>query len=152
VLYGDDWRHDSLSCAGNPVVRTPHVDRLAREGLRFTNNFVTTSICGVSRATLLTGQWMSRHGNLAFAMFKTPWAETYARRAPGARLSGRRARRQVAQRQPFRPLTSTSARSVWRMRHWLPQPNGSPDARDAAERAAMRSSSSARGRPGNRSS
>ncbi|MEN9813029.1 MAG: hypothetical protein RL479_1715, partial [Verrucomicrobiota bacterium] len=54
LLYADDWRHDTLGAAGNPVVRTPHLDRLAREGLRFTNSFVTTSICGVSRATLLT--------------------------------------------------------------------------------------------------
>ena len=77
VLYADDWRHDTLSCAGNPVVKTPNLDALAKEGVRFTQNCVTTSICGVSRATLLTGQWMSRHGNKAFDMFKTPWAETY---------------------------------------------------------------------------
>lgn len=77
VLYADDWRHDTLGCAGNPVVKTPNLDQLARDGVRFTQNRVTTSICGVSRATLFTGQWMSRHGNPAFQMFKTPWAETY---------------------------------------------------------------------------
>lgn len=77
VLYADDWRHDTLGCAGNPIVKTPRLDQLAREGLRFTHNCVTTSICGVSRATLFTGQWMSRHGNAAFNAFKTPWAETY---------------------------------------------------------------------------
>lgn len=77
VLYADDWRYDTLGCAGNPVVKTPNIDQLARDGFRFTNNCVTTSICGVSRATLFTGQWMSRHGNEAFAAFKTPWAETY---------------------------------------------------------------------------
>ena len=77
VLYADDWRHDTLGAAGHPVVKTPHLDRLAKEGMRFTRNCVTTAICGVSRATLLTGQWMSRHGNPAFAMFTTPWAETY---------------------------------------------------------------------------
>ncbi len=77
VLYADDWRHDTLGSAGNPVVKTPHLDQLAKEGMRFTSNCVTTAICGVSRATLFTGQWMSRHGNPAFAMFTTPWAETY---------------------------------------------------------------------------
>ena len=77
VLYADDWRHDMLGVAGHPIVQTPHLDRLAAEGVRFTRNAVTTSICGVSRATLFTGQWMSRHGNPAFEMFKTPWAETY---------------------------------------------------------------------------
>ena len=76
LLYADDWRHDTLGCAGNPVVQTPRLDALAREGVRFTHNAVTTSICGVSRATMLTGQWMSRHGNRAFAMFTTPWSET----------------------------------------------------------------------------
>jgi arylsulfatase A-like enzyme len=77
VLYADDWRHDTLSCAGNPVVKTPTLDQLAKEGVRFRHACVTTSICGVSRANLFTGQWMSRHGNPAFQAFKTPWAETY---------------------------------------------------------------------------
>lgn len=77
LLYADDWRHDTLGCAGHPILKTPHLDALAKDGVRFTNARVTTSICGVSRASLLTGQWMSRHGNEAFAMFKTPWADTF---------------------------------------------------------------------------
>ena len=77
ILYADDWRHDTLGVAGNPIVKTPHLDQLAKEGVRFRRAYVTTSICGVSRATLFTGQWMSRHGNPTFEMFKTPWAETY---------------------------------------------------------------------------
>jgi arylsulfatase len=77
LLYADDWRHDTLGCAGTPVVRTPHLDALAAAGVRFTQSYVTTSICGVSRASLLTGQWMSRHGNRAFAMFQTPWEQTF---------------------------------------------------------------------------
>lgn len=77
VLYADDWRHDTLGVAGNPIVQTPVLDRLASEGMRFTENCVTTSICGVSRATLFTGQWMSRHGNRGFKPFDTPWSQTY---------------------------------------------------------------------------
>ncbi|MEP7271171.1 MAG: sulfatase [Acidobacteriota bacterium] len=77
ILYADDWRYDTLGIAGNPIVKTPNLDRLAHQGVRFTRNHVTTSICGVSRASLLTGQWMARHGNPAFEMFKTPWSETY---------------------------------------------------------------------------
>lgn len=77
VLYADDWRHDSLGVAGNPVVKTPHIDQLASSGIRFTENCVTTSICGVSRANLYTGQWMSRHGNRGFGMWQTPWEDTY---------------------------------------------------------------------------
>ena len=48
LLYADDWRHDTLGCAGNPVVKTPHLDRFATQGVRFTNSYVTTAICGVS--------------------------------------------------------------------------------------------------------
>ena len=77
LLYADDWRHDTLGSAGHPLLRTPHLDQLARDGIRFTHNYVTTSICGVSRASLLTGQWMSRHGNRAFDPFLTPWSETF---------------------------------------------------------------------------
>ncbi|HLF92284.1 MAG TPA: sulfatase-like hydrolase/transferase, partial [Planctomycetota bacterium] len=77
VLYADDWRHDTLGCAGHPVLRTPHLDALARDGFRFTRACVTTAICGVSRATLFTGQWMSRHGNPGFDAWKTPWANTW---------------------------------------------------------------------------
>ncbi len=77
VLFADDWRHDTLGCAGHPIVQTPRLDQLAKEGVRFTQSCVTTSICGVSRASLFTGQWMSRHGNIAMKSFKTPWSETY---------------------------------------------------------------------------
>jgi arylsulfatase len=77
LLYADDWRHDTLGIAGNPVVRTPNLDQLAREGVRFTHAYVTTSICGVSRANLYTGQWASRNGCIGFNMFTTPWEQTY---------------------------------------------------------------------------
>ena len=77
ILYADDWRYDTLGIAGNAVVQTPHLDQLARDGVRFTRACVTTAICGVSRASLFTGQWMSRHGNTAFQAFHTPWDETY---------------------------------------------------------------------------
>jgi len=61
VLYPDDMRHDSLSCAGTQPVKTPFLDRLASEGIRFRKNCVTTSICWMSRATLFSGQYASRH-------------------------------------------------------------------------------------------
>ena len=76
-LLADDLRFDALGVAGNPVVKTPNIDQLAADGFRFTHACVTTSISGVSRASLLTGQWMSRHGNRGFVSFNTPWNETY---------------------------------------------------------------------------
>lgn len=61
LLYADDWRHDTLGAAGNAVVKTPVLDALAQEGVRFTHNCVTTSICWISRATLYSGQYLARH-------------------------------------------------------------------------------------------
>ena len=81
VLLSDDHRWDSLGAAGNPIVRTPRLDTLAREGVRFSQARVTTSICMVSRATILTGQTMSRHGIDAFGQEITP--EAFAQTYPG---------------------------------------------------------------------
>lgn len=78
-LLADDLRWDALGCMGNKIIQTPHLDRLAAEGTRFTNAFVTTSICVASRASCLTGQWVRRHGIEEFAQTFTPaaWAQTY---------------------------------------------------------------------------
>ena len=57
----DDQRNDVLSCAGHPVVQTPTIDKLAADGVRFTNAFVTTSICAASRASIVTGLYESAH-------------------------------------------------------------------------------------------
>ncbi len=55
-LMADDQRNDTLGCAGHSIVKTPNIDKLAADGVRFENMFVSSSICWVSRATILTGQ------------------------------------------------------------------------------------------------
>lgn len=57
IVYPDQWRADALGCAGDPVVRTPHLDRLAREGLRCTHAFVANPVCTPSRGSLMTGRY-----------------------------------------------------------------------------------------------
>ncbi|WP_299530134.1 sulfatase [Ulvibacterium sp.] len=61
-LLTDDQRWDALGAMGNTIIQTPHLDEIANGGLLFKNAYVTTSICAVSRASMLTGQYESRHG------------------------------------------------------------------------------------------
>lgn len=58
----DDLRWNALSCAGHPHLKTPNIDRLAAEGVRFANTFCTTSLCSPSRASILTGLYGHSHG------------------------------------------------------------------------------------------
>ena len=62
VILCDDLRWDHLGCAGHPFIKTPHIDRLAKEGVRFANAFCTTSLCSPSRASILSGRYAHRHG------------------------------------------------------------------------------------------
>jgi N-acetylglucosamine-6-sulfatase len=58
----DDIRWNAMSCAGHPALKTPQIDRIAKEGVRFENMFCTTSLCSPSRASILTGMYAHRHG------------------------------------------------------------------------------------------
>lgn len=60
-ILTDDQRWDALGAMGNPIIQTPNMNKLASAGVLFQHAFVTTSICCVSRATILTGQYQSRH-------------------------------------------------------------------------------------------
>ncbi len=73
-LFTDDQRYDALSCAGNPIIRTPNMDWLAHNGLRFENAFVTTPICAASRASVFTGLYERKHG---YTFTKPPIRKEY---------------------------------------------------------------------------
>jgi len=62
VILIDDLRYDEFGAGGHPYMKTPHIDRLANEGALFERAFHTTSICSPNRASIMTGQYASRHG------------------------------------------------------------------------------------------
>ncbi len=62
LITADDLGWKDLGCCGNPDVSTPNIDRLAREGVRFSNAFVVASSCSSSRASLITGQYPHTNG------------------------------------------------------------------------------------------
>lgn len=62
VILVDDLRYDEFGAGGHPYMKTPHIDRLAHEGALFERAFHTTSICSPNRASIMTGQYASRHG------------------------------------------------------------------------------------------
>lgn len=64
VVLTDDQRWDCLSAAGHPFLKTPHLDRIGAEGVRFANAFATTSLCSPSRASMLSGLYAHTHGVL----------------------------------------------------------------------------------------
>jgi N-acetylglucosamine-6-sulfatase len=62
VILVDDLRWDEFGLAGHPYAETPNIDRLGIEGARFSNAFHAVPLCSPNRASLLTGQYPSRHG------------------------------------------------------------------------------------------
>jgi arylsulfatase A-like enzyme len=62
VVVVDDLRWDEFGAAGHPYLETPNIDRLASEGALFTNSFHAVPLCSPNRASILTGQYPSRHG------------------------------------------------------------------------------------------
>ncbi|MDJ0956545.1 MAG: alkaline phosphatase family protein [Arenicellales bacterium] len=61
----DQLRWDYLSCYGHPHLQTPHIDSLAKKGVRFTRAYCQAPLCGPSRASFYTGRYMSSHGVMA---------------------------------------------------------------------------------------
>jgi uncharacterized sulfatase len=64
MFLADDHGQGFLGCYGNPAIQTPHMDRLAREGMRFTHVFAASPTCSPSRASLYTGLYPARNGTM----------------------------------------------------------------------------------------
>ncbi len=62
MIMTDDQRKDALSIYGNPILKTPNIDRIGAEGMRLDEFFVTNSLCAPSRATFYTGVYSHVHG------------------------------------------------------------------------------------------
>ena len=64
VIFIDDQGYQDLGCFGSPNIKTPNIDQMAKEGMRFTDFYSAASVCTPSRAALLTGCYPERVGNL----------------------------------------------------------------------------------------
>ena len=62
LIFTDDQGYNDVGCFGSPDIRTPHLDRMAKEGTRFTDFYVSSPVCSASRAALLTGCYHMRVG------------------------------------------------------------------------------------------
>ena len=61
-IITDDQGYGDLSCHGNPILKTPNIDRLHHEGVRFTDFYVAQAVCSASRTAWLTGCYPNRLG------------------------------------------------------------------------------------------
>ena len=62
IIFADDQGYQDIGCFGSPKIKTPHLDRMAKEGVRFTDFYSANSVCSPSRAALLTGCYPPRVG------------------------------------------------------------------------------------------
>ncbi|MEM9161048.1 MAG: sulfatase-like hydrolase/transferase [Verrucomicrobiota bacterium] len=60
-IFADDWGWGDLGCHGHPFVKTPHIDRLAKEGTDFVNFTVASGVCSPSRTAVMTGHFPARY-------------------------------------------------------------------------------------------
>ena len=75
LLFTDQQRADALGCAGNPHLRTPNLDRLAAEGIRFSHAVTPTPVCVAARYSLVTGRRIRDHGWVANSSLPGPRPE-----------------------------------------------------------------------------
>ena len=79
-ILTDDQSYELLGCNGNKLVKTPNIDQLAEDGVRFTNAYVTSAICTPSRVSIFLSQYERKHGinfNSGTSVAPEAWAQSY---------------------------------------------------------------------------
>lgn len=79
-ILTDDHRYDYLGCTGNELIQTPQIDKLAEEGILFTNAHITSAICTPSRISILLSQFERKHGvnfNSGTSVSEEAWQQSY---------------------------------------------------------------------------
>lgn len=79
-ILTDDQAYGSMGCTGNPIVQTPNLDKLAEEGILFTNAHVTSAICTPSRVSIFLSQFERKHGvnfNSGTSVSPKAWDDAY---------------------------------------------------------------------------
>jgi arylsulfatase A-like enzyme len=70
LIFADDLGYGDLACFGHPTIATPHLDRMAKEGQKWTNFYAAAPVCSPSRASLLTGRYPSQTGTSGSVFFE----------------------------------------------------------------------------------
>jgi arylsulfatase A-like enzyme len=77
-VLADQWRFSAFSHSTDPGIKTPHIDRLAAQGMRFTNAYATVPLCSPNRAVILTGRYGHQTGLTGNNLMLPPWERTLA--------------------------------------------------------------------------
>jgi arylsulfatase A-like enzyme len=81
LILTDDQPYDYMGCLGNPIVRTPNLDKLASDGVLFSNYHITSAISTPSRVSMFTGQYERKHGvnfNSGTSVSTEAWDDSYS--------------------------------------------------------------------------
>jgi N-sulfoglucosamine sulfohydrolase len=85
IFIGDDISWNDFGCYGNPSARTPNIDQLAKNGIKFNNAYLTASSCSPSRSSIITGRYPHNNGKAAelheAIAFNLPWFPAELRKA-----------------------------------------------------------------------